>query len=302
MNKGEFFAIATAVCWTITSMSFEYAGKRLGIYVLNIFRLSFALISLSIIGVILYGEILPLNHPVNIWIFLSLSGFIGFFLGDLFLTNAFVRIGSRISMLIFSLSPPLTAILSWVFIKETMSIIKITGMLITLGGIVVVILNREKKTAENKKPFSLIPSIGILFAFLGALGQSAGLVLSKVSIADIEAFSATQIRIIPALTGFVVLTLIKSRYGDFRKTVLKQNKKGMLVLLCGSVFGPLLGVTASLQAIKYTNMGVASTLMSITPILIIIPSIIFFKERVKYMEVAGAFLAVGGIAMLFLSH
>ena len=74
----------------------------------------------------------------------------------------------------------------------------------------------------------------------------------------------------------------------------------MLQLSLGAFFGPFLGVSFSLIAIKYADTGIASTIMSIVPVLIIPPSIILYKEKVTLKEVSGALLAVTGVAMFFL--
>lgn len=73
-----------------------------------------------------------------------------------------------------------------------------------------------------------------------------------------------------------------------------------LDLLSETFFGPFLGVSFSLIAVKYTAAGVAATLMSIVPVLIIAPSVIFFREKVTFKEIAGAIIAVGGVALFFL--
>ena len=64
--------------------------------------------------------------------------------------------------------------------------------------------------------------------------------------------------------------------------------------------GPALGVAFSLLAVQHTTAGVASTIMSIVPVLIIPPAILLFKERVSLREIIGAFVTVAGVTVLFL--
>jgi len=68
----------------------------------------------------------------------------------------------------------------------------------------------------------------------------------------------------------------------------------------GSVFGPFLGVSFSLLAIQHTQAGVAASIMSIVPVLIIPPAIFFFHEKVNWKEIIGAVITVGGVAIFFL--
>jgi drug/metabolite transporter (DMT)-like permease len=68
----------------------------------------------------------------------------------------------------------------------------------------------------------------------------------------------------------------------------------------GAFFGPFLGVSLSLLAVKYTEAGVAATLMALAPVMIIPVSVLVFREHVAWPAVLGAVVAVAGSALLFL--
>jgi len=74
----------------------------------------------------------------------------------------------------------------------------------------------------------------------------------------------------------------------------------MKPLALGSFFGPFLGISFSLIAVRYTEAGIASTIMALTPILIIAPAAIIYKEKVTFAEVAGAIISVGGVSLFFI--
>jgi len=113
-----------------------------------------------------------------------------------------------------------------------------------------------------------------------------------------DAFAASQIRILAGIFGFALLFTILRRWRDI--FIGLTFRKPILQLTLGAFFGPFLGVSFSLVAIKYTHTGIAATLMSVVPVLIIVPSVLFFKEKVTFKEVIGAILAVGGVALFFL--
>lgn len=190
---GEFAALFTACCWTVTALAFESASNKVGSIAVNLLRLLLALIFLSIFSFFIRGQFLPIDASANTWLWLSLSGLIGFVIGDLFLFESYTIIGSRISMLIMALVPPMTALLSLLMLGETLTLFNMLGMLLTLSGIFIVIINK----GNGKKVFSFVHSFkGILFAFIGAVGQAVGLVFSKLGMGNYNAFAATQIRII----------------------------------------------------------------------------------------------------------
>ncbi len=293
---GEFAALATAVFWTITAMAFEVGSKNIGSLALNMIRLVLAFIFLSAFNLIVRGLILPVDASVHAWVWLSVSGLVGFVFGDYFLFRAFAAISARIAMLIMTLVPPITAVIGWAILGETMTLLQITGMTLTISGITMAIFSRGGK--NGKKIKLSYPIKGILFGLGGALGQAVGLVLSKYGMGDYHAFAATQIRIIAGMIGFALIILIMKKGYLIRNAF--KSRPGMIGTGIGSVFGPFLGVSFSLIAVKYASTGVASTLMAIVPILIIPPAVLFFKQKVSWLEVAGAFISVGGVTLFFI--
>lgn len=294
-NVGELAALLTAFCWTISGISFEKAGKRVGSIAVNYVRLIFGFLFVSLYSLANRGLFFPVDATSHNWLWLSLSGFIGFFLGDLFLFQAYVEVGSRISMLIMASSPPITALIEFIFLKEKLDLISLLGMLITVSGISIVILGKE----EGKNKIKLNHSKkGLIFAFLGSLGQAIGLIISRIGMGAYNPLAATQIRIISGFIGFTLLVIYLKKFKDI-KTALK-DKEAMKGIILGSLFGPFIGVTLSLVSLQYTSAGISSTITSITPVTIIPFSVLLFKEKVKLKEIFGAIISVIGVAILFL--
>lgn len=297
---GEFAALLTAVFWTVTSMSFESAGKKVGSLAVNLIRLWIALIIYAIYLQVTRGMFLPFDAGTERWIWLGLSGLVGFVMGDLLLFQAFVVVGARISMLIMAFAPPITAIISWIVLGEVLTPMNWLGMAITIFGISLVILKRQKSNGSTRLPIltSAYSIRGILLAFGGAVGQGAGLVLSKKGMGSYDAFASSQIRVLSGIVGFSLIFLIMKRWKRVGQAL--QNGPAMKRIALGSVFGPFLGVSFSLLAVQHTQAGIAATIMAIVPVLIIPPAIILFKERPNWKEIIGAIIAVSGVALFFL--
>ncbi|KUO74209.1 MAG: hypothetical protein APF77_08595, partial [Clostridia bacterium BRH_c25] len=215
--------------------------------------------------------------------------------GDLFLFQAFVVIGSRISMLIMSVVPPITAITGYFLMGERITLLSAVGMFITISGITLVILSRS---TDDKKIRLSHPVKGLTYAFIGALGQALGLVFSKLGMGSYNPFAATQIRVIAAIIGFVIVITVSKNWGKLGAAI--KDQRAMKFISLGSFFGPFLGVSFSLIAVQHTTTGIVSTITSISPILIIPVSILMFKEKVLKKEILGAFITIAGVAMLFL--
>lgn len=135
-------------------------------------------------------------------------------------------------------------------------------------------------------------------AFGGAVGQAGGLVLSKKGMGNYDAFASTQIRIIAAMFCFAIILSFAKLW---KKTITgAKNVPAMKRVALGSLAGPFLGVSFSLLAVQYIETGVAATLSSLAPVVIILPSMFIFKEKIRPQEVIGAFISVVGVALFFL--
>jgi drug/metabolite transporter (DMT)-like permease len=294
-HLGEFAALLTAIFWTVTSLSFESASHKIGSVAVNIIRLIIGFAFLSVFTLIRRGLILPVDASYQNWIWLSLSGLVGFVFGDLFLFKSYTIIGSRFSMLIMTLVPPITAFFSFIILGECLTLFNYFGMTLTFSGIAMAIFGRAGK--GEKLSLKLEPK-GILYALGGAIGQALGLVLSKFGMNDYDPFASTQIRIIAGIAGYIILISLLLRWGNVTRAL--RNKEGMLLTGFGAFFGPFLGVSFSLIAIKYTETGIASTIMALVPVFIILPAVFLFKEKVTLTELLGAIVSFGGAALFFL--
>ena len=291
---GELSALLTALLWSGTSIAFTEASIRVGSVTVNMTRLILALVYL-LITILLMGGTPHLSgtQVLN----LSISGLIGLVFGDTYLFKAYQHIGARISMLMMSLAPPISAVLAYFVLGETVSLLGILGILITITGIALVVLTRKENPTSDYK----ISKVGIFYAFLGAVGQAAGLIFAKLAFneGEIDGFTATFIRIFASALVMYPVLLLANVYRPPIKTYLK-NKKAFVFTVVGSIIGPYLGITFSLIAIKYTKIGIAATLMATVPIIMLPLVRYYYKEKLSASSVIGAVLAVAGIAILFL--
>ena len=300
-HRGEFAALLTAFFWTITALAFESAGEKIGSLAVNLIRLTMAFVFLSVYSWFMRGVIFPTDASVHNWVWLSLSGLVGFVLGDLVLFQAYVVVGARISMLIMALAPPVAALIGWVWLGETMTLKQGIAMLLTFAGIALVILRREfddpeKPNGRKKFKFSY-PIAGLLMAFGGAVGQGGGLVLSKYGMTGYDVFSAVQIRVLTGVVGFAIIFAFLGRWKSLFSAL--KHRKALSRVTVGAFFGPFLGVSFSLWAVKFTTTGVASAIMSIVPVLIIPFSVFIMKEKFNPKELVGAVLAMVGVFLFF---
>ncbi len=298
---GQIAALLTAGLWTINSILFSNAGKKIGSISVNAYRIIMAVLFLSVTQGILYGNLIPIANNEQ-WLWIGLSGIVGLGIGDFGLFAAFVIIGPRRSLLIMSLAPVFGSIVAFFLLNETLSEYAILGMALTLIGISIVVIEKEGKSYEDILSKN-IKIKGLIYAFIGAAAQGIGTVLAKkgmlyTSGPSIDPLPATLIRMILAAVFIWIVVLCAGKLPELKKAV--KSREGMKNTALGAVFGPFLGVTLSMVAAANIEIGVAQTMMSLMPV-IVIPILWFgYKQKTNIRGIIGALISIAGVAILFL--
>jgi drug/metabolite transporter (DMT)-like permease len=287
MTLGILAALGTALSWAVCSFTFEMAGRRIGSYGVTVIRLILGFVILLPVSLALHGTLLPEAVPGRNLVLLSISGLVGFVFADLCLFSAFVRISARVTMVIYATVPLMTALLGRVFLGESLEPAQWAGIVLASAGVSLVLL----QPPDSGRGWTLTRT-GVLLAFLGSLGQAAGLVAGKAGLSGVSSVGATQIRLAAGSAAFIPITMVLGR----TRRVIKAagDSRAMKILLLGTVTGPVIGVTLSMTAIRLIPAGVAAAFISMTPIFLMIPSALFAGHRLTLTDVLGTVAAVAG--------
>ena len=306
---GELISLGVACSWTVSALASEVASRRLGIFVMNVWRMSLALMFSTALMWAFTGMWGLEYASSSAWMWLLASGVVGYFFGDWCLFNSYLTMGSRYGQLFMTLAPAFTALSAWVMLGQTLSWSALLAMAVTLLGIAISVWHVGSQEE---------PARGIVFGLGAALGQGLGLVLSKLGVDAYEAsmpsemlpdvavylpFSANSVR---CMAGFVCFTAwyywmrpkFRQQHHTFTDSL--RNRRGLVAMLVAVVSGPFLGVGFSLMAVQHTAAGIASTLMATTPILILLPSRWLFGQTITLRNVLGAVVSVVGVSLFFL--
>ena len=328
MLLGEILSIVVALSWTATALFAEIATKQVGQLPMNVFRMVASLLFLGATLWIFTGSALPLYADGQTWMWLMLSGFVGYVLGDYCLFNSYLVIGSRFGQLFMTLASPFAALAAWVLLGETLSWTALLGMFVCLTGIGMSILSKgngedtegtkdakasHSTSAPHKSAITVkLPLKGILLGIGAGAGQGVGLVLSKVGMAHYSElvpaadevattlipFASTMMRAVMGLIGFTTAMAITRQFHKLPSMF--KNKKAFGAGMGAVILGPFMGVSLSLMAVQMAPAGIAQTLMSLTPIFILLPSKWLYKTKITWLEVIGAIIAVAGVSLFFL--
>ncbi|MBN2657780.1 MAG: DMT family transporter [Spirochaetales bacterium] len=295
MILGQVFALLTALCWAQNSLIYSSLGRKTGSDAVTHIRLWLAVPVMLVVNYLFTGQLSPFHLPLQPLILILLSGFFGFFVADLFLFRAFVEIGPREALVVMTISPVFGLIFSRIFLDETLSLLKIGGILIILTGVIWVILV-EKEGGNQGRGHGLR---GFFYALLGALTQAIGLIFAKMGMMEgVHPVSTNFIRITAGLAGLFVYSLIRKKVkSDFAAF---GNLRNFSLLLFAVIVGPVLGIILSLYALNWAPVGIITTLMQVSPVLLLPVDIFIFRKKVSAGAIAGTVLAVGGTTLLFL--
>ena len=306
---GELISLGVAFSWTIAALSSEIGSRRLGVFVLNVWRMSLSLLFSAVLMWLMWGAPFPMYAGEEAWFWLLLSGVVGYFFGDWCLFNCYLTIGSRYGQLMMTLAPMFAALAAWFSLGQTLSWNTMLAMTVTLTGIAISVLGRGEH-----HPLSLqLPLKGVLYGVGAGMGQGFGLVLSKIgmdyytldvptellpSVEGYIPFGANMIRCVSGMACFSVWFILRSGASQMRNSI--RDHRGLVAMLVAVLSGPFIGVGFSLMAVQYTAAGIASTIMAMSPILILFPSYYLFHQKITMKGFVGAVVSVIGVSLFFL--
>jgi len=296
-HLGEWAALGAAALWSGSYLAFTAAVRRIGADNVNRLRLLLALGILATAHLVVYGVVVPTAAEGARWGWLSLSGVIGFTLADAFLFRALYHLGPHRTSIVTALIPVSSAFLAWVTMGERLSGMQLLGVAITVSAVILIVTARP---SLGEKDASRNPKLGVLFALGTVVAQSLRYVLCvKGMSGGFPVLSTNVMQILAAAVAAWVLALLGGRWRSTFEAL--RDRPAAAATAVGAVVGPVLGVTLSLVALSASRVGVASTLMALTPVFLLPLSALAFGERVTWRSAAGTALAASGVAILWLS-
>ena len=298
----------TVVSWSICIFPFTQAARRLGSNTLNHFRLLLAIAFLA-------GTNLVVNHDaftgifsgeyMYSWFWLGLSGIVGLTIGDYLAFKMYAILNPRIGSVLTTLSPAAALLAGFVFLGETINVVGVAGMTITMAGVMGISLGRKERDKIPDRGHGSIVA-GIVYGILSAICQGVGLVLSKKGMLHtgtlIAPLPATFMRISMGFISLLFFTIIQGKLAAVARPIVRNQNNGIKFAVMGTIFGPFLGVCLSLYTISNIDVSVAQTIFSLMPVGALFISVSLFKEKVTWQSLFGVVVSIGGVLVLIWRH
>lgn len=297
---GEIAALSASALWATASVLFAQLGEqKLRPIVLNLLKCTIALSLMWVTMFVLESSTWPLELTNAQLGALAISGIIGLSLGDTAYFGALVRLGPRKTLLFSTLAPPTTALIAWPVLGEPITTAMLAGMALTLGGIIVVISERATSSPDTEDRLGpTFEWVGYSFALLAVICQATGNVLTKFGGEAISSLATSVVRLSFGSIGLILLVSITGHIPQI--TAPFKQRSTTLKLLIATFLGTYLGIWLLVTGLQYTQVGVAATLSSMSPIFILPIAALFLGERLTARAIIGAVIAVTGVAVLSL--
>lgn len=305
MLPGEVIAIFTTLSWSVGIFPFTEASKRFGSQALNQYRLLLAWLIITLILLNYYSINLAAlfqTPEYSNYLFLGLSGIIGFTIGDYFSFSSFTILGPKLGSLYFTFAPGAALVAGYFILGERINFIGVIGIITTIGGVIWLTLSKQDKVVSENAGFSRSVK-GALFGVMGALCQGIGLVLSKLGMnvttgSPIVTMHAVWIRLLFAFAAAFILSFLAGRFLKNSAIVFKNANNGLPYLFVGTFFGPVCGVTLSLLAIQKMQVAAAQTIFALLPIFVLPLNYFYYKEKITIQAVLACLVAIVGVVTL----
>ena len=302
--SGEVIAILTTLCWSLGIFPFTEAAKRIGSAPLNQYRLLLAWIIISIIlffwNGLTFFQLFTNPQPYH-FLFLGVSGIIGFSIGDYCSFTSFKLLGPKLGSLYTTFAPGAALIVGYIALGETINLTGILGICITIAGVIWLTLSKKDSIAALKVGYTRDKK-GILFGIIGALCQGVGLVLSKYGMdyysEKLPTMHAVWIRLLFAFLAAFIVSLLAGKLISNSKPVLTNEKNNLPYMFLGTILGPVMGVTLSLFAIQKLEVAVAQTIFALLPLFVLPISMIIYKEKITFQSILACIIALIGVLVL----
>lgn len=292
----EILALGTAFLWAITSLIHANLSRSLGGAAYNRLRLTIMAFVMPVVSIYLGGWDTLKSSDL---ILVSISGLIGFSLGDSAMLMSMQYLGPRRTQVIFAFNAPITVVLGIMILGETPTVTKSFGILVTFSGIYIAIAYGKREAQKHvwERDFGSA-KIGIIWGVLGALAQAVGIIMLKPALnAGADPFVLATVRIMAA--GFFIAGIGYL----FPKTHWYENVTWSILFrtAAAGVIGIIIAVGFFLTyALKLGNVGIATVLSATTPVMVLPILWIVTREKASKGAWIGAIITVVGVSIIIL--
>lgn len=288
---GVFLALVSTASWATCTLILKKLGEKLDPIAMTTIKTCFATVYLLLL-VCLTGKGLVVTNGSTIPI--VASSILGIAIGDSLFFASLNRLSPLVLSIILFVGPDLlSGIFGIIFLGENPSVIAWFGIAVILLGLGFFIFPIKEDDESSKTSF-----LGVLFAILSLICTAYSMVIIKPVLLENSTLTVTMYRMLFSAIILFIFAICSKKIFVWKNVL--QDKTYNLKFAGTIAIATYGGFWLSLSAIKYCDLVLASTLMSLEPLFIIFFMIIFYRYIPVLKERVGIVLTILGIILICL--
>ncbi|MDF2058462.1 DMT family transporter [Priestia megaterium] len=281
----SLYAIMSISFWGVSFVSTKAVLDKLDPYTLLVLRFGIGALFLLVLLVL---KRYPLNIPLKYIPHLIVLGILGVFVHQVIQATALLTINASAAGWIISFSPVFTIILSVFFLHEKMTVLKASGMIVAIIGVLLV------TTASNQQPFQPSINVGYLLMILSTLNWAIYSVLLKRLHIKLPSLVVTFYM---CLIGFTLTTpfLVRSRGWEMIPFLTSVEWAHLLFL---GVFVSGVAYWYWAKALEVLEASQVSVFLYLEPLATLITAILLLKEKIIPVSILGGVIIIMGVILV----
>ncbi|EAS06179.1 integral membrane protein DUF6 containing protein (macronuclear) [Tetrahymena thermophila SB210] len=332
MIEGAIAALFAAFSYATSSNIYSQVVKTCTPIQLNYLRAITSIVIMYFMLLLTADSILPDDSYRN-YSLLAVSGFLGIGIGDCFYFKALSILGARKTILLETMAPPFTGLISFFYYGKSLSFFGWVGIFVVAYGVNMVVNEQQQKEPQTEADLELQVELqsqntlentptedkhhafnkqnqkqseqqiefkeqlfGIACGIAFTFCQALGMVLSHdaAQSGKLSSLQSSLLRIIAGLVCCIIIIFFKK--DESYKWPFDTKEKNKIFLL-GTLLGPILGIWCQQTSLLYTRPEISQTILATTPLFGL--AISWYKgEQMKAKYFVGSIIAILGVCII----
>lgn len=304
---GLLSAFMATIFWACSAFPFTKAGRLMTVPAMNLLRLALGTLLVLSTAMLFESRSICLIFSANYaaaWLWLGLSGLISLGIGDYFSYRMYSILSPRYGAVFTSISPASALLFGHLLLNETMHLLGIAGMVITIAGVMSMSFSRKERNSIPDHGQGTVVK-GIVFGTMGALCHGIGLVFSKNGFLlqanlkfPIAPVTGSFIRFFTAAVIVIIFLFLNKKLAKQIRIIRHQSLPVLRTALSAILLGPVLAVSCAMISIQYINVAISQTIFALVPVVVLVIAHYLYKEKITRHALLGVLLALAGVSIL----
>ena len=290
---GEFFALASAVCWAFAIILFRRIGDALPPFELNLFK--------NVLGLLLVAPTLAVIEGIQLGAFsvgeigiTLLSGFLGIAVADTWYLRALSLMGASRTGIVASLLSPFVILLSILFLGESLHGPQLAGFALVMAGILLVTWRQNRREVDAAHLGK-----GVFYGVGAMFMMAVGIVMVKEILETRPFLWTTGLRLLGGVGGMLIYMAVRGRFGRVRQRFLQPLP--WPTIITASFLGAYVSMMMWLAGYKLIPASEASILNETANAWIVLLAWLMLGESISLRKIGGILLTSIGVVIMLLA-